>query len=99
MQESGLDVGGHTHNHKVLSKMAVQDRISDLDRSTQLLSARLGEGVRGFAYPYGKPETYSPEIIEQLERLGYLCAFNTIVGRGEPGVSRWEIPRVDPKDL
>jgi hypothetical protein len=65
----------------------------------ELLRARLGEGQRGFAYPYGKPVTYTESTIEYLADLGYSCAFNTVVDDARPGTSRWEIPRIDPKDL
>ena len=99
MQAAGFTVGGHTHRHKVLSALDDVQQHQDLERSMALLSARLGARVRSFAYPYGKPSTYTQNTISYLRDLGYSCAFNTQVGHGGPGTSRWEIPRIDPKDL
>lgn len=99
MQDAGFVVGGHTHRHKVLSALDDEKQHEDLARSMTLLSTHLGAGKRGFAYPYGKPSTYTQATMGYLEDLGYSCAFNTQVDHGKPGTSRWEIPRIDPKDL
>lgn len=99
MQAAGFAIGGHTDRHRVLSSMSPEDQVADLTRSTNLLKEHLGEGARGFAYPYGKPATYTDDTIRALDGLGYSCAFNTVVDRPGPGVSRWEIPRIDTKDL
>lgn len=99
MQDAGFAVGGHTHRHKVLAKLAEPTQRADLERSMSLLRTHLGPGPRAFAYPYGKPVTYTLATIRDLEEIGYSCAFNTTVGDGHPGTSRWEIPRIDPKDL
>lgn len=99
MQEAGFAVGGHTHRHKVLSAMEDAEQREDLEWSMTLLDSHLGPGRRGFAYPYGKPSTYTPTTIRDLADLGYYCAFNTVVDDGRLGTSRWEIPRIDPKDL
>ena len=99
MQQSGLHVGGHSHRHKVLASLSDDDGRSDLERCRDLLSANLGTGSRGFAYPYGKPATYTEGTIADLDELGFSCAFNTTVDLGRSGTSVWEIPRIDPKDL
>lgn len=99
MQDSGLVVGGHTHRHKVLAGLDDHQQYADLQRSFDLLRSHLGNGRRAFAYPYGKPSTYTGATVRCLSDLGYLCAFNTEVNHGRPGLSRWEIPRIDPKDL
>ena len=99
MQAAGFAVGGHTHRHKALSALDEEQQRRDLERSTTVLSARLGAGQRAFAYPYGKPSTYTQNTVGHLKRLGYFCAFNTTIDHGLPGTSRWEIPRIDPKDL
>ena len=99
MQDAGLVIGGHTHRHKVLAGLDDNHQHADLQRSLNLLRSRLGNGQRAFAYPYGKPSTYTAETVRNLNDLGYYCAFNTTVDWGRPGGSRWEIPRIDPKDL
>jgi len=98
LQAAGFAVGGHTHRHKVLSALSDHEQWDDLEASLHLLKRRLGGGARPFAYPYGKPSTYTRTTIGQLKALGYSCAFNTIVAHGGPGTSRWEVPRLDPKD-
>lgn len=99
MQTAGFALGGHSHSHRILSGMEDGEQREDLEQSMSLLRSRLGGGHRGFAYPYGKPSTYTEMTISQLSDLGYSCAFNTTADHSESGVSRWEIPRIDPKDI
>lgn len=99
LQDAGFHVGGHTHRHRVLAHLTESEQYTDLRQSMSLLRRHLGEGARGFAYPYGKPSTYADGTFSALSDLGYACAFNTAVGRARRGNSRWEIPRIDPKDL
>lgn len=99
MQDAGLVIGGHTHHHKVLAGLGDNRQHAELQRSLNLLRSHVGNGRRAFAYPYGKPSTYTGSTVRHLIDLGYQCAFNTTVDRARPGVSRWEIPRIDPKDL
>lgn len=99
MQDSGLHVGGHSHRHKVLASLGEEERRADLERCRDLLLAHLGKGRRGFAFPYGKPATYTEQTIADLDELGFSCAFNTTVDHGRSGTPIWEIPRIDPKDL
>lgn len=99
IQEAGMHVGGHSHRHKVLANMDPPEQRSDLQRSHDLLRHNLGEGVFGFAYPYGKPATYTEQTIADLDEIGFACGFNTTVDTGQSGQSKWDIPRIDPKDL
>lgn len=99
MQDAGLAMGGHTHRHKALAGLDDNKQHADLQRSLNLLRSHLGDRQRAFAYPYGKPSTYTAGTVRHLNNLGYRCAFNSTVDRAGPGVSRWAIPRIDPRDL
>jgi peptidoglycan/xylan/chitin deacetylase (PgdA/CDA1 family) len=99
MQDSGFSIGGHTHHHRVLTQLTESEQQDDLTQSTDLISSYLGSELRAFAYPYGKPSTYSSKTIELLKDLGYCCAFGTSVAHASHGDGLWEIPRIDPKDL
>ena len=100
MQEAGMVLGGHTHNHQVLSSLTEQEQWDDLKHNTQLLRNKLEpQHYFPFAYPFGKQNTYNSFTIDALKKLGIHCAFNTEVGAVDQNRNLFEINRVDPKDM
>jgi peptidoglycan/xylan/chitin deacetylase (PgdA/CDA1 family) len=46
-----VEVGSHTHSHRLLDRIPASDAEEELDRSIDLIGAKLGEPPRHFAYP------------------------------------------------
>lgn len=46
-----VDVGSHTHTHRLLDRASLPEVVDDLDRSIDLIGARLGKAPLDFAYP------------------------------------------------
>ena len=46
-----VDVGSHTHRHRLLDRLAPGEVAEELDRSVGLIAERLGRAVTDFAYP------------------------------------------------
>jgi peptidoglycan/xylan/chitin deacetylase (PgdA/CDA1 family) len=100
MQSAGMLVGGHTHRHLALSSLADDEQTDDLSTCTRLLKERLRpQALWPFTYPYGKRTSFNDHTVASLKALDYCCAFATEVGDNEPGQSRYEIRRIDPKDV
>ena len=55
-----VDVGSHTHTHRLLDRIAAADAADELDRSIDLIGDRLGRAALDFAYPKAVPG--SPEV-------------------------------------
>lgn len=54
-----VDVGSHTHHHRLLDRLPAAEVADELDRSIELLTERLGRAPLDFAYPkalLGSPE-------------------------------------------
>jgi peptidoglycan/xylan/chitin deacetylase (PgdA/CDA1 family) len=100
MQSAGMLIGGHTHRHLALSSLSDGEQLDDLTTCTGLLKARLRpQAAWPFTYPYGKRDSFNEHAVATLRALDYACAFATEVGDNEPGQSRYEIRRIDPKDV
>jgi peptidoglycan/xylan/chitin deacetylase (PgdA/CDA1 family) len=100
MQSAGMLIGGHTHRHLALSSLSDKEQLDDLTTCTRLLKGRLRpQSLWPFTYPYGKRDSFNEQTVSTLRALGYCCAFATEVGDNEPGQSRFEIRRIDPKDV
>ena len=100
MQEAGMLIGGHTHDHAALSTLSDAQQWDDLLACRDLLHSRLSpQALWPFTYPYGKRASFTPHTVESLRKLGFACSFATEVGDNLPGQDIFEIKRIDPKDV
>ena len=74
MQGSGLvELGSHTHTHKVF--LARPDALhEDLLESREVLRSRFGLAEAAFAFPFG---IASPDLVAAARRAGLLCGLTT----------------------
>jgi|tagenome__1003787_1003787.scaffolds.fasta_scaffold20913158_2 peptidoglycan/xylan/chitin deacetylase (PgdA/CDA1 family) len=92
MRQAGMDIGSHTHTHRILSHLDPDEQEDELGTSKEILEGLLGEPVNAVAYPVGAPGSYGPETCRIAESLGYDVGFNFI-----PGVNH--LPTERPLDL
>lgn len=90
--EAGMEIGAHSHNHDILTKLTDEELFYELSHSKALLEDKLNSSVTAFSYPVGNKSTYNEKVIEGLRKTGYRIAFNFL-----PGVN--VSPAVTPYDL
>jgi peptidoglycan/xylan/chitin deacetylase (PgdA/CDA1 family) len=66
-----VDVGSHTHSHRLLDRITEADAAGELDRSVGLIGEHLGRAAADFAYP--KAVAGTPEV-ERLVRERFRSA-------------------------
>ena len=99
MQDAGMVLGGHSHQHQPLATLSAADLAWDVRTCQQLVQANLHpQADWPFSYPYGKTDTFNAETITCLRALGVTCAFCTEVGSNAPGRDLFAIRRIDCKD-
>ncbi len=89
MKDEGIEIGGHTVTHPLLSYEDKETVDRELRLCLQLLEEKLGTPVRAFAYPNGD---WNPQVREQVRAAGYVCAFTT-EARCCSGDDRFALPR------
>lgn len=95
LHQGGLvEVGAHTVTHPVLSALSAASQRREIAKSKARLEQILGHSVTSFAYPYGKPQDYTPETVEILRRDGFGCACSTFAGVVRRSSDRFRLPRV-----
>lgn len=100
MRSSGLLIGAHTVNHPILLKLAAEEVLREVRESRQTLEQLLGERVRLFAYPNGKPGVdYDDATAELISKEGFDAAFSTAWGAAKPGSDIFQMPRFTPWDM
>ncbi|RCW72192.1 polysaccharide deacetylase [Marinobacter nauticus] len=74
MQQSGVEVGGHTVTHPSLARVSLMEAESEIVGSSEDLEKHLGKGIRSFCYPNGTPDDFVGEQVEAVKKAGFMCA-------------------------
>lgn len=99
LRRGGMQVGAHTVNHPILARLPAAQARREIDDSRRWLQDLLGEPVRVFAYPNGKPgEDYGDEAVGLVRELGFETAVSTRWGAAHAGSDPLQLPRFSPWD-
>jgi peptidoglycan/xylan/chitin deacetylase (PgdA/CDA1 family) len=97
LREGGMQVGAHTVSHPILARLPADEARREIGQSKRHLEALLGEPVRLFAYPNGKPgEDYVQQSVDIVREAGFDAAFSTAWGVAGSGSDPMQLPRFTP---
>lgn len=92
----GFSIGAHTVSHPILARVETEAAWREIHGSKATIERTLGVTVRGFAYPNGGTDDYSPETVRLVERAGFTCAVTTRRGLNTTRTPRFELRRGGP---
>jgi peptidoglycan/xylan/chitin deacetylase (PgdA/CDA1 family) len=75
LREAGMSIGAHTVDHPLLARLPVESQAAEIARSRDRIAEELGETPRAFAYPVGKPGTFTADTQRLLAEQGFQCGF------------------------
>ncbi len=90
----GVEIGGHTHRHYVLSNLGREQARQEIATSLELVRERVGRVASGFACPNGTAADYTSETLDLLRELGVEWACTTSPGFATQSSAPLELPRV-----
>lgn len=97
MQRAGMIIGGHSHAHLPLAGLDAALQARDLAQCGAALRASLLDQAHWpFSYPYG---VFDANTESALPAAGFDSGFALEGGDNHSGRNRYQIHRVDPKDL
>ncbi|QDU67388.1 polysaccharide deacetylase family protein [Engelhardtia mirabilis] len=96
---AGIELGGHTVNHVILSRLDREGARAEIDGCRASLARELGGGgTRTFAYPFGRRWDYNDETSAVTREVGFDLAVNTHAGTNGPGTDRMQLRRLPVDD-
>lgn len=100
LRHAGMQIGAHTVNHPILARLEAAAARDEIARGKAQLESILGEPVRLFAYPNGRPrQDYGARDVQLVRELGFLAAVCTAPGAAGGAVDfPFELPRFTPWD-
>ena len=94
MGRHGIHFGAHTHNHRILTEVPLDQAEQEIMQSKRVLEAELGKPARHFAFPLGQPGTFNPDIIRILKKHDFELACSTLWGTRNAGTDLFALHRV-----
>lgn len=91
MSEAGFTFGAHTLTHPDLTRLSPERMKIEICRSKAMIENKLGSAVLSFAYPYGRYDPRSREIVAQH----FACACSDKLGLSGNKSDRYALERVD----
>ena len=100
LRRAGMQIGAHTVSHPILASLQHEQAREEMRNSKHQLETLLGEKIKLFAYPNGKPGVdYLPHVHPAIaEELGFEAAVSTHWGTARAGVDPFQLPRFTPWD-
>lgn len=97
--DSNMEIGGHTVNHPILSRVAFDEACDEIVTGKNNLEKIIGREVRLFAYPNGVPHRdYERQHVDFLSKAGFDAAVSTAWGAASYDGDKYQLPRIAPWD-
>ncbi len=87
LASAGMEIGAHTYNHPVLSRVPPDTQRHELRHAKQRIEAETGTAVRLMAYPVGGRAAFTTATQQLAADAGYRAAFSYYGGVNRPGHS------------
>ena len=99
LRSEGIEIGGHTVTHPILARIDDREAFQEIADNKDDLEGLLGERLRLFAYPNGKPgEDFAPVHAVMAKRVGYEAAVTVRHGVATSKTDPFWLPRFTPWD-
>lgn len=99
LSEQGVEIGGHTINHPILTKLSPEHAQAEIVNDKAYLEAITGQPVRLFAYPNGQREVdYNESHVRMVQEAGFEAAVTTGRGVSDSKTDIFQLPRFTPWD-
>ncbi len=88
-----IEIGAHTVNHLVLSRLPEAVQREEILRSKAALESLTNQPITSFSYPYGSPADYSQHTLDIVRQSGFSVACANFEGRVTTYADRLQLPR------
>jgi peptidoglycan/xylan/chitin deacetylase (PgdA/CDA1 family) len=98
LAREGVEIGSHTRDHRILSRLPDELLMEDVAESQRVIAAQLGAPARLFAYPNGYAEDLDDRAVRAVGAAGFTHGFTMEMGIASGEDARLRLPRLAPSD-
>lgn len=94
LRDAGVEIGGHTVNHEILSRLDATGAELEIGGSKRALERELGQKPSSFAYPFGRRWDWNDETVAITRAAGWRSATTTHAGTNKRGDDLYRLKRI-----
>lgn len=94
LSSAAMTIGAHSLSHPMLSQLPPELAYAEISESRMRLEIALQKPVWAFAYPFGDPQSVTPQVLEMAQKAGYKAAFLNFGGGLGTDLPPYALPRV-----
>ena len=94
MHQAGIEFGGHTVSHPVLSRCSAEQQQFEIQQCKKRIEEELSAPITAFSYPIGQPWSFNDHSIRLARAAGYHYGFSFYPGYATSGSDRFDLRRV-----
>ncbi len=95
LSEAGVEIGGHTANHTILTNVSLSDASGEIKASAKAVNKFLPVSKKlHFAYPNGKRTDYNRSLVDCVKNTGFSSAVTTVFGVNTKNCNHYELKRI-----
>jgi peptidoglycan/xylan/chitin deacetylase (PgdA/CDA1 family) len=95
MAAGGIEFGGHTMRHAVLSSLSPDERLAEVVGCKREIERQTDRQCTLFSYPNGTPADFDARDQQNLRLAGYKCAASQIPGLNDRGTDLFALKRLN----
>lgn len=77
MRRNGMEIGSHSLSHRSLARIPLEEAITEITKSKQIIEDNTQGHCAHFAFPFGSETDYSEVLVEHVRRAGFeTCLLN-----------------------
>ena len=77
MWQNGMEIGSHSLSHRSLARIPLEEAITEITKSKQVIEGNAKVSCGHFAFPFGSKTDYNPVLVEHVKRAGFeTCLLN-----------------------
>lgn len=93
-----IEIGAHSVSHSLLAGLPETAQREEIRQSKRQIEEIVGRPALAFAYPYGKPDSYTAATVRLVKEAGFTCACSNWPGVVSRGAASFELPRLHVYD-
>ena len=93
--QEGFEIGCHSVEHEVLSRLSDQELKLEIDGSRAIIEKVTGQEPQSFCYPFGGINTWNERVVEAVKQGNFLSACTTVPGLNAHDTDLYALRRTD----
>jgi peptidoglycan/xylan/chitin deacetylase (PgdA/CDA1 family) len=94
LASAGMTIGAHALSHPMLSQLPPELAYAEISESRARLESVIEKRVWAFAYPFGDPQSVTPQVLAMTQKAGFEAAFLNFGGGLGTDLPPYALPRV-----